>query len=111
MKIPHGTSGGREGLDILLATSVLTKKIGVFFISDGVCQLLPKQNPSKILTRDYIKTFKLLSLYDINACYICKEDLEERGFSSDSYFILPAKVISSDKIRYHLSDYNVIMTF
>lgn len=111
MKIPHGTSSGREGLDALLATSALTEKIGVFFISDGVCQLLAKQNPSKLLARDYISTYKLLPLYDINACYICQEDLEARGFSADSSFILPATVIPADRLRRNLADYDVILTF
>ncbi len=44
---PHGSSAGREGLDALLATSALSEDIGVFFISDGVLQLLPQQQPEK----------------------------------------------------------------
>ncbi|MGP1923845.1 MAG: sulfurtransferase complex subunit TusC [Arsenophonus sp. NEOnobi-MAG3] len=111
MKIPHGTSNGREGLDALLATSVLTENIGVFFISDGVCQLLPKQNPDKLLTRDYISTYKLLSLYDINTCYICQEDLEARGFSADTSFVIPTTVIPANRLRGYLADYDVILTF
>ncbi|WP_137477491.1 sulfurtransferase complex subunit TusC, partial [Escherichia coli] len=38
---PHGTAAGREGLDALLATAALTDDLGVFFIADGVFQLLP----------------------------------------------------------------------
>ena len=37
---PHGSASGREGLDALLATSALTEDIGVFFLGDGVFQLL-----------------------------------------------------------------------
>lgn len=44
---PHGNSAGREGLDALLATSALSEDLGVFFISDGVLQLLPQQQPEK----------------------------------------------------------------
>lgn len=40
---PHGSAAGREGLDALLATSALTDDIGVFFVGDGVFQLLPEQ--------------------------------------------------------------------
>lgn len=58
---PHGSASGREGLDALLATSALTDELGVFFIGDGVFQLLPEQRPGAILARDYIATFKLLS--------------------------------------------------
>ncbi len=56
---PHGSASGREGLDALLATSALTDEIGVFFVGDGVFQLLPGQQPSAVLARDYIATFKL----------------------------------------------------
>ncbi|WMY94882.1 MAG: sulfurtransferase complex subunit TusC [Arsenophonus sp.] len=111
MNIPHGTSGGREGLDLLLATSVLTEKIGIFFVSDGVCQLLTQQNPNKILSRDYIVTYKLLSFYNINDRYICQEDLEKRGFSSNSCFILPVTILSVDQLKYNLKKYDVVLTF
>ena len=60
--VPHGTAAGREGLDALLATSALTDDLAVFFIADGVFQLLPGQKPDAVLARDYIATFKLLGL-------------------------------------------------
>lgn len=44
---PHGSSAGREGLDALLAASALSENIGAFFLSDGVLQLLPQQQPEK----------------------------------------------------------------
>ena len=46
---PHGSASGREGLDALLATSALTEDIGVFFLGDGVFQLLAGQKPQAIL--------------------------------------------------------------
>lgn len=70
---PHGSAAGREGLDALLATSALTDDIGVFFVGDGVFQLLPEQRPGAVLARDYIATFKLLSLYDIDQCWLCAD--------------------------------------
>lgn len=75
---PHGTAAGREGLDALLATSALTDDLAVFFIADGVFQLLPGQKPDAVLARDYIATFKLLGLYDIEQCWVCAASLRER---------------------------------
>ena len=49
---PHGSASGREGLDALLATSALTEEIGVFFVGDGVFQLLSEQRPAAVLARD-----------------------------------------------------------
>lgn len=42
--VPHGSASGREGLDALLATSALTEDLGVFFIGDGVFQILGDNN-------------------------------------------------------------------
>lgn len=69
---PHGGAGGREGLDALLATSALSEDLGVFFVGDGVLQLLPGQQPEKILARNYIATFGVLPLYDVERCYLCQ---------------------------------------
>lgn len=44
---PHTSSAGREGLDALLAASAFSEDIQVFFVGDGVFQLLPNQNRLK----------------------------------------------------------------
>ncbi|MBD2796165.1 sulfurtransferase complex subunit TusC [Xenorhabdus sp. 18] len=108
---PHGSSAGREGLDALLATSALTEQIGVFFISDGVFQLLANQQPDKILSRDYISTFKILPLYDIEKCYVCLDDLVIRGGSPTSHFVLEAELLSATATRELLAGYDVVLKF
>ncbi|AYA41880.1 sulfurtransferase complex subunit TusC [Xenorhabdus nematophila] len=108
---PHGSSAGREGLDALLATSALTEQIGIFFISDGVFQLLANQQPDKILARDYISTFKILPLYDIDKCYICLDDLIIRGGSPTDNFVLSAEFLSAAAIKNLLADYDVVLKF
>lgn len=109
--MPHGNNSGREGLDALLATSALTEDISVFFLSDGVCQLLAHQSPQEILARDYISTFKVLPLYDIDKIYICADSLAERGISEHSEWVMEATVISSTQIRDKLSDFDVVLKF
>ena len=71
---PHGTAKGREALDAALSLSDLNK-VSLFFIGDGIYHLLPNQQPDKILARDYIVTFGVLELYDIEQCYICENDM------------------------------------
>ncbi|AFH93597.1 TPA: sulfurtransferase complex subunit TusC [Providencia stuartii] len=109
--MPHGNASGREGLDALLATSALTEDISVFFLSDGVCQLLANQNPTEILARDYISTFKILPLYDIDNIYICSDSLKERGICEESRWIVDASVINSTQIRDKLSKCDVVLKF
>ncbi|MDX7986273.1 sulfurtransferase complex subunit TusC [Xenorhabdus sp. 12] len=108
---PHGSSAGREGLDALLATSALTEQIGVFFISDGVLQLLPNQQPDKILARDYISTFKILPMYDIDKCYVCLDDLLSRGGNPAHDLVLKAEFLSAEALRELLAEYDVVVKF
>jgi len=110
MSAPHGSAAGREGLDALLATSALTEDIGVFFVGDGVLQLLNDQKPATILTRDYIPAFKLMALYDIEECWLCAASLRERGLKSPSFNIEP-EILEPEALRQKLDGYDVILRF
>jgi len=110
MSAPHGSAAGREGLDALLATSALTEDIGVFFVGDGVLQLLNDQKPATILTRDYIPAFKLMALYDIEECWLCAASLRERGLKSPSFIIEP-EILEPEALRQKLDGYDVILRF
>lgn len=78
---PHGTASGREGLDAVLATSAFSDNLALYFIGDGVMQLLTNQQPGKVLCRDYISTFKMLELCEVEDVYVCQTSLDERGLS------------------------------
>lgn len=108
---PHGSSSGREGLDALLAASAFTDEIGVFFIGDGVFQLLAGQQPDVILARDYIATFKVLPLYDIDQYWLCAASLRERGLGKETDFVLPAQQLEPKALREQLDEYTVVLTF
>ncbi|MEY4476081.1 MAG: sulfur relay protein TusC/DsrF [Pseudomonadota bacterium] len=108
---PHGNSAGREGLDALLATAALSGDIGVFFLSDGVLQLLPQQQPEKIFARNYIRTFGALSVYDVKNCYICAASIQQRGLSEVIDWVLNVKVLSPADLRSQMTTYDVVLTF
>lgn len=108
---PHGNSAGREGLDAVLATSALSENIGVFFIGDGVLQLLPGQQPEKILARNYIATFGVLPLYDVENVYLCEAALQERGLQQVTDWVLEAEILPVEMLRQKLVSYDVVMTF
>lgn len=108
---PHGSAAGREGLDALLATSALTEDIGVFFIGDGVFQLLAGQQPQMVLARDYIATFKVLPLYDVENFWVCATSLRERGLDEDAPRVLDAQVLPHEALREKLAGYDTVLTF
>ena len=92
--VPHGTALSREGLDALLAATAFCDEedIGVFFIDDGVLNLVSYQQTEHILQKDFIRTFKLLDLYEITQRFICSESLEKFGISSDQCIISAEKM-------------------
>lgn len=108
---PHGSSAGREGLDAVLATGALSDDIGLFFIGDGVLQLNPEQQPEPILARNYIATFGVLPLYDIDQCFICKDSLLARGQSLAAKRVLAAELLDADALRHKLATYHRIIRF
>ncbi|CUX95746.1 Intracellular sulfur oxidation protein DsrF [Candidatus Gullanella endobia] len=108
---PHGESAGREGLDALLTTSAMTEDIGVFFIADGVLLLLPKQQADKILARNFVVTFNVLSLYNVNRFYLCAESAKERGMDSDTVLVLNVEWLSAKDWRQRLNTYDAVMMF
>lgn len=108
---PHGDASGREGLDALLATSALSDDIGVFFIGDGVLQLLPGQQPGKILMRNYIATFGVLPLYDIEHCYLCAASAEQRGLAADNAWVIDVEPLAPEALRATLANYDIVITF
>ncbi|HBV40841.1 MAG TPA: sulfurtransferase complex subunit TusC [Erwinia sp.] len=108
---PHGSSAGREGLDAVMAVSALSEDVALFFISDGVTQLLGDQQPEKVLARNYIATFGVLPLYDVENFYACSASLAERGLDAAALKALPVTVLAPPALRAELEKYDQIISF
>ncbi|QCI24035.1 sulfurtransferase complex subunit TusC [Buchnera aphidicola (Macrosiphoniella sanborni)] len=109
--VPHGTSFGREGLDAILSFSSIFKEIGIFFIGDGVFQVIKNYQPEKILCRDYTPSFSILSMYDIKNFYCCKSSLRIRGLKNHKNFLLNITILDEYFLRSKLECYDVIINF
>ncbi|YAF37767.1 DsrE family protein [Klebsiella pneumoniae] len=80
---PHGSAAGRERPRCLISNLRAHRRYWrVFCGRRRVSDLLPEQRPGAVLARDYIATFKLLSLYDIDQCWLCADSARERGLGS-----------------------------
>ncbi|AOF52890.1 sulfurtransferase TusC [Rodentibacter caecimuris] len=109
---PHGISSSREGLDALLAATAFCDEedIGVFFIDDGVLNLLNGQQPERLLQKDFIRTFKLLDLYNIKQRFICRKTLDKLGIVEDN-LIISAKKIDRTLLLAKLNQAEKLLTF
>ncbi|XBC38132.1 MAG: sulfurtransferase complex subunit TusC [Buchnera aphidicola (Floraphis choui)] len=109
--VPHGTSLSREGLDSVLSISVINQNISIFFVGDGIFQLMRNQNPQCILSRNYVSSFGVLPFFDINKLYYCKDSLIERGYFNKYDFFLNVSIISRIHIREKLEQHDLIINF
>ncbi|XHN73669.1 TusC [Lonepinella sp. MS14437] len=91
---PYSNAASREGLDALLAATAFCdeNEIAVFFIEDGVFNLLAAQQPELILQKDFISTFKLLDLYDIEQRFICQASLQQYALENAEFIINCEKI-------------------
>jgi len=108
---PHGTSFGREGLDAVLGVSLIIEKISLFFIGDGVLQILKSYKSENILARNYTSSFRILPIYGIKNFYCCKSSLIDRGLNFPNQFILKVNILSSYFFRLKLDDHDAIINF
>ena len=109
---PHGNAISREGLDALLAATAFCdeEEISVFFIDDGVLNLLDGQNPELLLQKDFIRTFKLLDLYDIEQRFVCADSLDQYNLQTEQ-LIISAKKIDRTSLINKLSQAEKVFTF
>ena len=109
---PHGNAISREGLDALLAATAFCdeEEIGVFFIDNGVLNLLDGQNPELLLQKDFIRTFKLLDLYDIEQRFVCANSLDQYNLQAEQLIISAEKIDRTSLIN-KLSQAEKVFTF
>lgn len=96
----------------MLAATVFCdeEEIGVFFIDDGVLNLLDGQNPELLLQKDFIRTFKLLDLYDIEQRFVCADSLDQYNLQTEQLIISAEKIDRTSLIN-KLSQAEKVFTF
>ena len=86
------------------------EEIGVFFIDDGVLNLLDEQKPELLLQKDFIRTFKLLDLYDIEQRFVCANSLDQYNLQAEQLIISAEKIDRTSLIN-KLSQAEKVFTF
>lgn len=106
---PYGSAEGQESLDLALAAASFGQNLSLFFIDDGVYQLLAAQAPESIDAKNYSKTFAALEFYDIEQIYVCEESLLTRGIT-DPLCVAVTQLKRSDLQRL-LNQHQHILSF
>lgn len=107
---PFSKAAGKEALDAALIFGSYEQPTSLFFISDGVFQVIEAQNATAIDVKDYLKTFSALEFYDIENIYVCQQSLTERGLTAN-FHLDNIQVLSNKDFSQRLHQHNVIYRF
>ncbi|CAL4324977.1 Protein TusC [Buchnera aphidicola (Thelaxes suberi)] len=108
---PYENNIGYEGLNIALVLASLEKKISLFFLEDGIFQILNHQNPNYINCHNSSLSFKIFKMYKLINFYISIESLQKRGLFSNNDFIVPVNIFNISKISEKIKKCNFILKF
>ena len=108
--LPHGSAQGRESLDLTLALSAFNESLSLFFIGDGVYQLVDGHSPQEILQKHYQPLFKMLALYDVENIYVCSNALKQRALTSDS-LLIDATLLDRQQLQTKLAQQDQLLSF
>jgi len=107
---PFSSADGKEALDAALIFGSYEQATSLFFLADGVFQVIGDQNASAIEIKDYLKTFSALAFYDIDNIYVCQQSLTERNLAAN-FHIDNVQVLTSEEFSQRLHQHNVIYRF
>ena len=107
---PFSSPAGKEALDTALIFGSYEQATSLFFIGDGVFQVIGNQNADSVETKDYLKTFSALEFYDIENIYLCQQSLIERNLTAD-FHIENVQVLTTQDFSQRLHQHKVIYRF
>jgi tRNA 2-thiouridine synthesizing protein C len=107
---PYGQADGQESLDLALAAGSFGHNVSLFFIEDGVFQLLAHQAPEMIDAKNYGKAFAALEFYDIENIFVCAESLSIRNLSTENLSI-EVQTLSNEQLQKRLHQHQHILSF
>jgi tRNA 2-thiouridine synthesizing protein C len=107
---PYGTSHASESLDLAMIAGTFGQEISLFFIGDGVFQLLREQNPEIKGVKNLSKVMKSLVFFEVDKLYVCEHSMHERGLTQDNLCV-SAVPLTQTTISEHLSSHSRIMVF
>lgn len=92
------TLAGKEALDLSLIFAAFDQTVNVLFLGEGVSQCLSAQQPEQLHQKDYLSTFKLLDMYEVEGTYVCQTSVNRFGWA-ETQIADNFDIISSDKIN------------
>ncbi|MFI8739808.1 sulfurtransferase complex subunit TusC [Stutzerimonas zhaodongensis] len=106
---PWSGPSAREALDIVLAGGAFELPLGLLFLDDGVFQLVPAQQATRLQQKDLTANLQALPMFGIDALYTAKRSLSERGLD-EATLSLPVELLDDAGLRALINRYDHVIT-
>ena len=107
---PFGHETAKEAMDLALIFGSYEQDTHLYFKGQGVLQLVHYQDPSKLLVKDFLKTFSAFEFYDLENIYVCLESLQELGMSED-FHIEGVQMLNKTDFEHSVKQHNNVLVF
>ncbi len=107
---PFSLANAKESLDVALIFGSYEQKVSLFYQADGVWQLIDNQQPERIQSKNFLKTFSAFEFYDIENIYVCQQSLEQRALSY-KFHIENVIILNNEDFTKKMTEHQVIFRF
>lgn len=100
----------QEALDALLMASAFNQEVNLLFMDDGILQLKSEPRDELCSQKNFTKTFRALSLYDIKNVYVDATSLKNYDLTEND-LIIPTTLLDSVQIGKLIQQQDTVLTF
>lgn len=107
---PHSGDAARNALDMIMMAVSMDQPVQVFFMHDGVWQLIA-QDTSAIERKNPLHKYRILAdVFEMEELYVCAQSLSERHLDSASLSI-EVTPLDSDALQQKLALSSKVVRF
>lgn len=107
---PYQSLAGKEALDLALVAATFEQSVSLFFMGDGIWQLVKGQQPEVINQKNNSASFGALELYGIEQVYTDASAMKSNNLTVQD-FVLATKVTALNELGSLIASHDIIINF
>lgn len=107
---PYGNANAKEALDLALAAATFDQDVQLLYTGDACYQLINRQEPEHIDTKNITKMLKALPIYGIEEIYVDEDKLQQLNINKLANG-LSVKIVGNDEIKQLYTNAKTVIRF
>lgn len=109
---PFANGGAQEALDLAMVAGTFGQQTALFFVDDGVFQLINGQHGKHVGRKNLTSQFGALEFYDIDQLFVCANSLKQRNIDArDLLDDLSVILLATGDLNRQLSRFTHVLRF